>query len=314
MINRNEVVLTGEITNMANFCKYIPIPAIHFDLLVRRKPKKFNGEIKYDLIRVVILNNENFHKEYKNGDRVKLTGELQSRNYIIDNFQVEPAIERAVSNYMELFEEFPCKNKPVKGKEYIDFSSMVNVGLVADVPADSLLIDGVQKVKDRRNKYAYRIDKDQIVYKESQHTTYEVIVDGNYERLIGKLDERKGDINKVYFEGWVTKKSSSTNENVSSGAFNKVKTTFSIKTKSEILKGRAFHNNAFLWEDESQPKSSTVRVHEYVELVGRLQSRDYSKEMKVRKITKSGLVKRMTKMKTMTTREISISNIAPRGN
>ena len=48
-----------------------------------------------------MFNNEDFNQKYKNGNRIKVVGELQSRNYSVDNYEVPEYIEKAAANYLE---------------------------------------------------------------------------------------------------------------------------------------------------------------------------------------------------------------------
>lgn len=299
------MVLTGTITNLANYCKYIPNPIFNFDLQVFRRKKKTEEEPKYDLVRIIVFNDEEFNEKYKNGDRIKVIGELQSRNYTINNNEVPEHIEKAVANYVDLFERFPCKQKPInKKREVIEWSYLIDTGLMPSVPKDSLYIENGSKSNNARDKYVYSIDKDMILHKEKQHVAYEVIVENKYEKLTEPLNIHIGDLNTVELTGRVTKKNSyknSSNMNISN---------FNIRTESVILPKRVFNNHAFLWEDEKLSKSKDIQIGHFISLKGRLQSRDYTKLIRIRKKTSSGLIKRLDIPRTFTTREVSISSFS----
>jgi hypothetical protein len=297
-LDKNIVTLTGTITNLANRCTYIPNPIITLDLQVFRKKQKQEVEPKFDLVRVVMFNNEDFNQKYKNGDRIKVVGELQSRNYSVDNYEVPEYIEKAAANYLELFEQFPCKKNPTgKRREEIDWSCLINTGLLASVPKDSLYIENGEKSTEIKDKYVYAIDKDMIVYKATQHVAYEVLVEKRYEKIDNPLDIHIGDINKVELIGKVTKRNSYKN-----------RLSINVRTQSGIIEGRVFNNNAFLWEEENNIKSNKIQVGHRISLRGRLQSRNYVKTIRIRKITPSGIRKRLDIQKTFTTREVSISS------
>ncbi|MBO1514351.1 single-stranded DNA-binding protein [Metabacillus bambusae] len=302
-MNKNKITLTGTIMNMANFCKYIPNPIVTFDLQVFRRKKKNEIEPKFDLVPIVVFNDEEFHKKFKNGDRLKVIGELQSRNYTIDNYAVNEQLENAVTNYVDLFENVPSRQVPMnKKREMVEWSHLIDTGLIPTIPKDSLFLENGQKSSESKDKYVYRIDKDMILYKETQHVAYEVIIDKGYEKLEVPLNIDKGDLNIAELTGRVTKKNSYKNRS------NYYSTSINVETKSTILPNRTFYSNAFIWEYEKLSKSKEIQVNDRISLKGRLQSRDYTKEISIRKKTLSGNKKKLIILKTFTTREISISN------
>lgn len=300
----NKITLTGTISRLDNYVKLIPRPIIGFDLQVFRKKKHSEEEAKFDMIKVFIFDDEEFPSRFKVGDRIKVVGELQSRKYTYDNYEINEMLESAVTNYVDLFEETPTKQKPrFKTKEIIEWRYLIESGFIPSVPQDSLYLENGKRTKDSKDKYAYSMDREMILYKETQHVAYEVIVDNNYERLDEPLDIYQGDINKAEMLGIITAKSNYTKHTAERHT-----SSITIKTKSRIQPDKIFYNHAFLWETKYNKKSQLFKITASIKLNGRLQTRDIVKDITIRKKTPSGNKKKLKIKKTFTTREISIAS------
>ena len=64
--------------------------------------------------------------------------------------------------------------------------------------------------------------------------------------------------------------------------------------------------NAIVWDDSSLRKTRKLQENDYIHIVGRLQSRDYQKEVIVKKHGNNG---RKKVMKTLRTVEISVAKL-----
>jgi hypothetical protein len=292
---KNTVKLTGTIQGLKDYVKYIPEPIVSFNLHVFRRPSKSQQYPVFDLLRIVVFNNEKFPQQFSDGDRIRIKGELQSRNYTVDNYKVDKKIENAVNYYYEFFEAYPCKEQPTKkARQEIDWSKLLNTGLLPIVPHDSLLLENGNKADDRKGKYVYRIDEDGVVYKEKQHVTYEVIAT-SYEKIDGEIDYNVGDKNITELVGEVMTKSSKPTSN------NRYqRTKFSIKTHSKFFPDRFYYLHLILWEDMNKTKSKRVQESDTVRVLGRLQSKSYERDVQVM---------RKKVARNFTTREISVSEI-----
>ena len=169
---KNEITLTGTIQNLPErSLRMQDGMLIRFDLQVFRKPKHNDSELKYDILRIIVFNDDEFLHTYQNGDRILVRGFLQCRNYTIDDYAVNKNVQSVVRNYVELFEQFPCNKEPMgKRREIIDWPYIINAGLIRDVPKDSLYRTRYEKIGSPRTDYVYTIDKDKFVFKETQHT------------------------------------------------------------------------------------------------------------------------------------------------
>lgn len=304
--DENFIDITGTISNLPDYCKYIPRPLISFDITSKRKRKSLDHPWVHDLNRIVLFDDEEFHTTFTDGDRIRVKGEIQSRNYTRDNHEVDDMILMAVANYIEIWNEFPSAKEP-KGKirQPIDWSKLMNVGLLPEVPSDSMYQADGTKDKNPDAPFIYRIDDNGEVFKETEHVAYEIVAT-KVERLEEPMDELVGDKNKVVTVGKLTR-----NPN-----FNYLGTTtkvpffsFNLRTKSRFFEERVFYNNVISWSTLAEDAFENIKINDYVKVVGRLQSREYTKEITRRWVTPSGNKKKKKVELTLLTREISASKI-----
>jgi single-stranded DNA-binding protein len=302
--DNNYVELTGTIKNLPDYCKYIPRPLISFDLQSFRRMKNEEEDLQSDENRIIVFDDEEFHKNFHNGERILIKGELQSRNYTRDNHEVDEIITMAVKNYIDIWSNYPTQKKP-KGKkrQLIDWNKLLEVALIPSVPEDSIFKENGEK--DHDGEFIYRIDEDGEVFKETQHVAYEIVA-VKYEKLNEELDFTKGDKNKAVLLGKVTKQPYFDYL----GQDNKVAfCSFNIGTKSKFFEGRMFYNNVITWSELAQEVFEHAQYGDYVKIVGRLQSRSYQKEIVKRWKTPSGRRKKKSRMLELTTREISATKV-----
>lgn len=302
----NSVEITGLISNLPDYCKYIPRPLIAFDLTSYRKRKSIDHEWVTDENRIVLFDDEEFHINYKDGDRIRVKGELQSRNYTRDNHEVDEMILMAVANYIEIWSEIPTAKEP-KGKirQPIEWKKLMNVGLLPEVPSDSMFEADGTKNKNPDAPFVYRIDENGEVYKETEHVAYEIVAK-SITRLDSPMDEIYGDKNKVLIIGKVTRNPYFDYlGNASKVAF----FSFNMRTSSSFFENRVFYNNIISWSTLAEDAFEHVRENDYVKVIGRLQSREYTKEITRRWVTPSGNKKKKKIELVLVTREISASKI-----
>lgn len=307
----NFVDITGTIKNIGEL-RYVKLPhlrpLISFEIDSFRKRKSVDDEWVTDTNKVVLFDDESFLDNYKEGERVRIKGEVQSRNYTREENIMQELLPIAVKNCVEFFEEYPSLNKPVgKMKQPVHWQTLVDHGLLPEnkVPEDSMyLIDGT-KQKTSERKYVYRVDENGDLSKETEHVTYEILV-RKYERLEEAIHPIRGDKNKVVLCGPATKEPRFD----LLGKNNSVPfSSFTIKTKSRILDGKIFYNNVISWANLAEDIFSDVKRDTIVHVVGRLQSRTYEKELTKRWKTPSGNKKKKSKVFEFTTYEVSASKV-----
>jgi single-stranded DNA-binding protein len=303
--DENFVDITGTIENLPDYCKYIPRPLISFDLISKRKRKSEEEEWQTDRNRIVLFDDEDFHTQFTNGERIRVKGELQSRNYTRDNHEVDSLITMAVQNYIEIEGEIPSNKQPSgRKKQPIDWSKLFQYGLLPKVPEDSMYKEDGTKEKNQDAPYVYRVNENGEVTKETEHVAYEIVA-----KKIEKAEEIHpifGDKNKVVLCGKITR-----NPYFDFlGRETKVPFfSFSMRTKSSFFEGRVFYNNVISWSDLAQDAFETIKVNDYARVVGRLQSREYTKEVTKRWVTEHGNKKKKKMDLTLITREVSASKI-----
>lgn len=304
--DENFIELTGVIKNMPDYCKYIPRPLVSFDLTSQRRRRNEREEIKYDENRIIIFDDEEFLENFKDGDRIKIKGELQSRNYTRDTHEVDELIKIAVKNYIELFDEFPTEKEPKpRIKQVISWPKLLQMGMIPTVPEDSMYLEDGSKNKSKEAPFVYRVDENGEVYKETQHVTYEVVAK-KYEKIEEEVDPLIGDKNKAILVGKVTQQPYFDYL----GTENKVSfCSFKVCTKSSFFEERVFYNNIISWSNIAEEAFENINADEYVKVVGRLQSRIHQKELIRRWKTPSGKRKKKVLEIELVTREISASKL-----
>jgi len=304
--DENFVELTGTIKNLPDYCKYIPRPLLAFDLVSYRKVKNEGDEPSFDENRIIVFDDEEFHTRFQNGERIRIKGELQSRNFTRDTHEIDELIVLSIKNYVEIFGEFPTKTDP-KGKirQPIDWSKLLQMGLIPAVPEDSMYLADGTKSKSKDAPFVYRIDENAEVYKETEHVAYEVVVK-KFEKLEEELDLLVGDKNKIVLTGKVTKQPYFDYL----GSETKIPfCSFNICTKSKFFEDRVFYNNVITWSHLAEEAFENIQRESLIKIVGRLQSRSYQKELTRRWKTPSGKRKKKVITLDLTTREVSASKI-----
>jgi single-stranded DNA-binding protein len=307
--DKNQVIISGTIQRMPEGCRYIPRPLISFNLESYRKKRNENDEdeiLVFDLNQIVLFDDENFHKQFKDGDRILVEGELQSRNFTKDIYEVDETITFAVQNYMEIYSKFPTNRDPKhRTREPIDWKKLLDMQLIPGVPDDSMIKEDGSKQRSDESPYIYRVDENGEVYKETQHVAYEVVA-LRIERLEEELDVTVGDVNLATIIGKITK--SPYFDYI--GQESKVPfCSFNVCSKSKIFHDRVFYNNVICWSHLAQKVFEKFQKDEIVKVVGRLQSRTYTKEIIKRWKSPSGKRKKKVIVLNLTAREISASKV-----
>lgn len=304
--DENFVELTGEIKNLPDYYKYIPRPLVSFDLMSQRKRKYEDEEIKFDENRIILFDDEDFLDKFQNGDRIKIKGEIQSRNFTRDNHEVDELLRSAVKNYIEIFDGYPTEKEPrPRFRQVILWEKLLQMGLIPTIPDDSMYLEDGSKSKSKDKPFVYRVDENGEVYKETQHVAYEVVVK-KYEKLEDEVDALEGDKNKVVLVGKVTQQPYFDylgNEDKVSFC------SFKICTKSSFFEDRVFYNNVITWSKIAEEAFENIVESEYIKIVGRLQSRVHQKELVKRWKTPSGKRKKKALTIDLITREISASKL-----
>lgn len=304
--DENFVDITGTIQNIPDYCKYIPRPLISFDILSYRKRKTLEHPWVIDENCVVLFDDEEFHLNFKDGDRVRIKGETQTRNFTRDNHEVDEMVLVAVANYIEIWEEIPSIIEP-KGKvrQPIDWKKLMEKGLLEVVPSDSMYTEDGTKFKSVDTPFVYRVDDNGEVFKETEHVAFEIIAK-KIERIEEPMDELLGDKNKVITVGKIT---SNPNFDFLGNETKVPFFSFKLRTKSEFFEGRVVYNNIISWSKLAEDAFEHVKINDYVKVIGRLQSRRYKKEIVRRWVTPSGNKKKKKIELELITREISASKI-----
>lgn len=308
--DKNTIEITGIIDGMPDFVKYTPRPLITFDLHSYRRKKNEEDEWNIDINRIVLFDKENFHNEFQNGQRVKVEGEVQSRNFTRDNHQIDDLIDMSVKNYIEILGSFPTK-KPPKGKkrEIIDWNKLLGendfqLKLLEEIPEDSIFKENF--VKDREGEFIYRVDEDRNVYKETQHVSYEILATKITPLEEQEVDPKKGDFNKAVFIGKATKQPYFDYI----GSENPIAfCSMNLGAKSEFFPGRTFYINVITWGKTAEEAFAAIQRNDFVKVIGRLQSRTYEKELIKRWKAQSGKRKKKKIVLNLTTREISATKV-----
>ena len=301
---QNSIELTGTIERMDEYIKYIPNPMVSFELSSLRKRKSIEEDWVSDNNRIIVFDNETVLQDFKLNDRVHIKGELQSRNYTRDHYDVDEQIQNAVDIYTQLYSEAPAKKQP-KGRvrQPIDWSKLLELSLIGEVPADSMFKEDGSKDKNPESPYVYRVDENFEVYKETEHVAYEVIA-FEVTLLEEEADPIFGDTNRITIVGKITRDPS----------FDVLGVPFSnsnVQTQLKYFKDqeRVAYANFIAWSQAAEELFSSIKRGDFIKIVGRLQSRTYTKLVVKRWKTPSGRRKKKEMEKTLITREISASKL-----
>lgn len=301
---QNTVELTGIIQKMDEFVRYIPNPIVGFDLSSNRKRKSVDAEWVADLNRIIVFDQEDLLSRFAVGDRVRVKGELQSRNYTRDKYDVDEQIQNAVDIFTQLYEKAPTKKQP-KGRvrQPIEWKQLLDMNLIGFVPEDSMFREDGSKEKSPDTNYVYRVDENFEVYKETEHVAYEVIA-FSVTLMEEEMDELQGDVNRATIIGKITRDPS----------FDVLKVPFSnsnIQTHLKYFKDqdRVAYANFIAWSQTAEDLFGEVKRGDLVKIVGRLQSRTYTKTVIERWKTPAGNRKKREVERSLITREISTSKL-----
>lgn len=290
---------------MPDFCNYIPRPLISFDLDSYRRRKSEEDEWQIDQNRIIVFDREDFYKEYRDGDRIRVIGEIQSRNYTRDTYEVDEILTMAVRNYVDIWDKYPCAKKP-KGnaRQLVEWDKLIEFGLIPDIPEDSIFKAG--GVKDREGTYVYRVNEDGELFKETQHVRYEVIAK-EITLLEEDFDELDGDKNKAVVCGRITKQPYF---DMIGGENQIAFCSFNVAMKSEVFEDRTFYVNVITWAKVAQTVFEGFVKDDYIKVIGRLQSRTFQKEFVKRWKTPSGKRKKKAKIFDLVTHEVSATKVS----
>lgn len=301
---QNSLELTGTIEKVDEYVRYIPSPMIGFDLLSYRRRKSEEADYIADNIRIIVFDNENFLQEFGPGMRVHVKGEWQSRNFTRDYYDVDEQIQNAVDMYVQLFNEFPSKKQP-KGRirQPLDWSKLLKLSLLAGVPEDSMFKEDGSKEKTEDSQYVYRVDENGEVFKETEHVSYEVIAH-SVTPVEEDMDPLLGDVNRITIIGKTTRPPSFDVLGVPFSNFN-------VQTHLKYFKDqeRVAYANIIVWGESAEDVFGNVQKTDLVKIVGRIQSRTYTKIEIKRWKTPSGRRKKKEIERPLITREISASKI-----
>ncbi|WP_336770313.1 single-stranded DNA-binding protein [Bacillus bombysepticus] len=306
-IDRNYVVVSGTVGELPEVCTYLPRPLVSFDLQCFRKKKASEDEAKSDIFRIVMFDCEDLIDDVKEGDRILVKGELQTRNYMRPFTVTEEYVINAVRNYYEVFDEIPSQ-KPVEGRKRapISFKKLFEQDFIPRLPQDSMFNEEDIKEKTEDRYYIYTVDENGDVYKEIEQVAYEILT-SKYE-LLEEPTPTKGDVNFVELLGTPIPPYNFTFR----GEENPVPfLSFKVKTKSRFFKeeDRFFYTPIICWSQLAESNSELIEENKLVHIKGRLQTRTFEREIRVKWITEFGNIKKAKKPIEHIVREVSASKI-----
>ena len=305
---KNKITISGEIYSMDDYINYIPYPLAGFNIRSYREQKE-NEELKYDEIRIIRFNDEKVLDDYKIGDRVLIEGELQSRNYTTIHPLTDDLIQNAVDLFTNFFEEgkLPCEKQPTpRIKQPICWEMLFKYNLIDEIPADSIIRENGKRERTEHQIYIYRVDDNGQVYKETEHTAYEVIAH-KITKLDEPLDPKMGDENHVVFHGRVTHPPIF---DIKDGnPFAKV-TVQSFIDYFQPEEKRFVFFNFFVWGKNAEIIFRDLSAGDMVRFTGRLQSRTVERVIRLKKKNSAGKTKRKKITVSEITREVSITTMA----
>lgn len=337
---KNKVTLTGEIYKMDEYINYIPYPLVGFDIRSFRPTKEdsalleqqdnitldelplaqagaIDPEIEqektnsqaYDEIRIIRFHDETLLDDYEIGDRVRIQGELQSRNYATLHPLTDDLIQNAVELYTNFFEEglLPCEKQPTSRiKQPILWEKLFQYNLIDEIPADSLIRKDGTKEKTETQIYTYKVDENGEVTKETENTAFEVIAH-TVEKLDESLDVVKGDENHVVYHGRVSR--SPLFDIIDANPFAKL-TVQSFVNYFQPDEKRFVFFNFFVWGKNAEIILNNLEIGDMVRFTGRLQSKVIERTLRLKKKNAAGKTKRKKVVINESVREVSIEKMA----
>lgn len=304
---KNKVTISGEVYAKDDFVNYIPYPLAGFDIKTFREQKE--DEPVYDEIRVIRFNDESILDDLEIGDRVLIKGECQSRNYTNTHPLTDDLIQNAVDLYVNFFEEgqLPSLKEPTTHiKQPISWEKLFKFNLIDEIPADSIIRENGEREKNSVQNYIYRIDHNGEVYKETEHTAYEVIAH-EVIKLTEPLNSIVGDENKVTYHGRIS--NSPTFDVINGNQFAKVTVQSFVEYFLPDEKRFVFFN-FFAWGKNAEIIFSELDAGDIVRFTGRLQSSTIERTIRLKKKNSAGKTKRKKITVNEITREVSIGKMA----
>lgn len=305
---KNKITLSGEVYSKDDFVNYIPFPLAGFDIRSYREQKE-NEEPLYDEIRIIRFNDEDILDNLEIGDRVLIKGEAQSRNFTTTHPVTDDLIQNAIDLFTNFFEEgkLPCVKQPTSRiKQPISWDMLFEHNLLEEIPADSIIREDGTRERTENQIYIYRLDDNGEVYKETEHTAYEVIAH-EIIKLEEPLDTSNGDENYIIFHGRVSRNPSF--DVVEGNQFAKVTVQSFVEYFLPDEKRFVFFN-FFVWGKNAEIIFSELSEGDMVRFTGRIQSRVIERTLRLKKKTSSGKTKRKKITVNEITREVSIGKMA----
>ncbi|MFC5701350.1 single-stranded DNA-binding protein [Cohnella faecalis] len=283
----NHVELTGTLLHIPIQPKMTTVPIYNMSFQTIR-PK---GII--DQLDLVLFGNDQFHKQFKIGDRIRLEGFIQSNNYDKKGYKVEPLHQAAVENYYELFGEYPSDIVPTYNKtSIINWNKLLNAGLVPAIPDDSMYVSQSIKRRGADMKSVYSLNEHRTVTKSTFHINYQVVIQ-QYRHEDQPPHPLKGDLNRVHMQGKVDQVL------YYNPAYGPRKVPFlSLRVFVNAYGVQSFIH-VVCWNQLAQSHQS-LKKGDIVWLKGYLQSREYDKDVR----TTNGKEKQVTAI----TREVNATD------
>ncbi|WP_456363838.1 single-stranded DNA-binding protein [Priestia aryabhattai] len=306
---KNKVTISGEIYAKDDSINYIPFPLAGFDIRSYREQKGSDEEPIYDEIRIIRFNDETVLDDYEIGDRVLIKGEAQSRNYKTTHPLDNDLIQNAVDLYTNFFQEgeLPTEKQPTSRiKQPISWDKLFEYNLIDEIPADSVIREDGTRERTEIQMYIYRVDHNGEVFKETEHTAFEVIAH-EINKLDEDLDSSTGDQNYIIYHGRISRSPSF--DVVEGNQFAKI-TVQSFVEYFQPEEKRFVFFNFFVWGKNAEIVLAELDEGDMVRLTGRIQSRSIERIIKLKKKNSAGKTKRKKITVNEITREVSIVTMA----
>ncbi|MED2737498.1 single-stranded DNA-binding protein [Bacillus toyonensis] len=304
---KNKIALSGEIVAMDDMIRYIPIPLAGFDIHCYREQKN-NEDPNFDHIRVITFDNETVLDDFEIGNRVLIKGELQSRNHTTTHPITDELIQNGVELYTSMFGDgLPAEIQPTSRiRQPLSWDMLLKHHLITEIPADSMIRENGVKEKNEIQCYVYRIDHNGEVYKEMEHTAFEVIAH-EITKLEEPLNPLEGDVNHVVFHGRVSRPPIF--DIIEGNPFAKV-TLQSFVEYFQPDEKRFVFFNFFVWGKNAEILLSDLAEGDQVRFTGRIQSKEIERVLRLKKKNSAGKTKRKKIPIIEITREVSVGKMA----
>ncbi|WP_394555409.1 hypothetical protein C1N61_28150 (plasmid) [Priestia aryabhattai] len=306
---KNKVTISGEIYSKDESINYIPFPLAGFDVRSYREQKDLNEEAVFDEIRIIRFNDEDVLDSLEIGDRVLIKGEAQSRNYKTTHPLDNDLIQNAVDLYTNFFQEgeLPTEKQPTSRiKQPISWDKLFEYNLIDEIPADSIIREDGQRERTDTQSYIYRVDYNGKVFKDTEHTAFEVIAH-EITKLDEVLDPLSGDQNTITYHGRISRTPSF--DVVEGNQFAKVTVQSFVEYFLPDEKRFVFFN-FFVWGKNAEIVLAELDEGDMVRFTGRIQSRVIERTIRLKKKNAAGKTKRKKITVNEITREVSIVKMA----